>query len=97
MAIQMMDSTLQIDPTVPAAFNNRGLLFYKLKQNKKAIKDYEKAISLDSTISILYANIGLALYFEDRFQEACENFKIAEDKGFALNEYMRRIIRIKCD
>lgn len=97
VAIQMMDSVMLMDSTNAPSYSNRGLLFYKLKQNDKAIADYEKAILLDSTNSSFYLNLGLALYFEDRFKESCINFEKAESMGLVPDAYVRRVRKIKCN
>jgi lipoprotein NlpI len=40
-------------------FNNRGTVYFKLKQFKKAIQDYNQAIELDPEYTHAFNNRGL--------------------------------------
>lgn len=45
-------------PSEARPYNNRGLYFLNQKQYSKAIKDFNKAISLKPNYSLAYANLG---------------------------------------
>lgn len=97
-AINVLDSAILIDSTYEGFYNNRGLLYYKLKENDKAIKDFEKAIKIDSTQSIFYANIALAFYYNDLFEKACEAIEKADNLGLKTDDIkeLKRIKKEKC-
>jgi len=85
-AILLLDSAIKIDHLLWAGlFNNRGLLYYKLSENEKAIEDYSKAIELDPKNPIFYANLTLAYYYEKDFDKACESLSKSEQLGEDLS------------
>ena len=62
-AILLLDTAIKIDRLQWAGlFNNRGLLYFKLSENGKAMEDYKKAITLDPKNPIFYANLALVFY-----------------------------------
>jgi len=93
-AVALLDTAIIIDNQFAGLYNNRGLLFYKLKQNDKAIHDYQKAIELDSTQVTFYTNLALVYYHEDLFTKACEQIEKAEQLGFKI-ENKKEIKQIK--
>jgi tetratricopeptide (TPR) repeat protein len=97
-AINLLDSAILIDSTYVGFFNNRGLLYYKLGESTLAIEDFKKAIQIDSTTSILYANLALALNQNESFEKACKAIKKAEDLGLDTceSETLTRIKKEKC-
>jgi len=97
-AIALLDSAIMIDDSVAALYNNRGLLYYKLKENKKAINDYQRAIRLDSTLHIIYSNLALVYYYEKMFDNACQSIEKAETLGLKVDKYikLKRIKRKYC-
>lgn len=97
-AIAVLDSAILIDSTYEGFYNNRGLLYYKLKENDKSIKDFEKAIKIDSTQSIFYVNLALAFYYNDLFEKACEAIVKADDLGLKTDDIkeLKRIKKEKC-
>jgi tetratricopeptide (TPR) repeat protein len=80
-----MDTAIMIDDSFGDFYCNRGLLYYKLTQNKKAIKDYNKAISLDPGRAVYYANIALAYYYENEFDSACEAITKTRQLGMDIS------------
>jgi len=85
-AIAALDTAISIDSTYAGFYNNRGLLFYKLKENDKAISDYKRAIQLDSTQSSLYENLALAYYNNNLFDKSCEAIEKAEKLGLNIDD-----------
>lgn len=93
-AISFLDTAILFDSTYAPLFNNRGLAYYKLKENKKALKDYQKAIQIDSTQSTFFANIALVYYYENDYNKACEAILKAERLGLDLsNQEFLKIIK----
>ena len=93
-AISLLDTAIKVDSTYSGFYNNRGLLYYKLKQNDKAVEDYNRAITLDSTQSLFHANLALAYYYMEKFDKACESIFKAEQLGLDITE-LKELKRIK--
>jgi len=85
-AITLLDTAISIDHSWGGLFNNRGLLYYKLSENKKAEEDYKQAIILDSTNPVFYVNISLVYYYENDFEKACEALTKSEQLGEDLSD-----------
>jgi len=96
-AIFSMDKAINLCDTFAPFYSNRGLLYYKLKQNQKAELDFKKAIKLDSTKSVYYYNLALTLYFQNRYEESCGALDNAEKIGLNKEESMIREIKSKCE
>lgn len=56
------------------AYINRGRAFYGLGQFNQAIDDFNKAISINSTIRGAYYHLGLAHYSNKKYDLAIENY-----------------------
>ena len=95
----MLDTAIMIDNKYAGFYNNRGLLYYKLKENDKAILDYQKAIELDSTQFTFYSNLALVYYHEDLFDISCQQLEKAESLGLNINDYkeLKRIKKRHCE
>ena len=55
------DKALKIDPTFTLVWQNKGIVYDKLKNYTEAIKAYDKALSIDPTSTIAIGNKKLAL------------------------------------
>jgi len=86
-AISILDTAILLDNSYAPFYNNRGLIYYKLKENNKALLDYQKAIQLDSRQPSFYANIALVYYYEKDFEKARDALKRAEQLGLDLTTY----------
>lgn len=62
------EATLRAD--VAATHVNRGVLFMRKGETEKAIEDFEKGLKIRPEMSEAYINLGAALYFADRYDEA---------------------------
>ena len=79
-AKKWLDNILVLYPNNPGALYNLGVFYSNKKQWKKAIKMYEKSITLydkDSKIEIAdaYQNLGCVLWEDSRREEALEAWK----------------------
>jgi tetratricopeptide (TPR) repeat protein len=79
-AKKWLDNILVLYPNNPGALYNLGVFYGNRKQWKKAIKTYEKSITLydkDSKIEIAdaYQNLGCVLWEDSRREEALEAWK----------------------
>lgn len=73
-AAQYWSTVIQSDPNSAEAYNNRGLAYYNLNQFQKAIKDFDKAISINSEYAVAFNNRGNAYYSLGQFTQALTNF-----------------------
>jgi tetratricopeptide (TPR) repeat protein len=77
-----------------AAYNVRGQVKVQLGRIQEAIPDYDRAISLDSTIGQPYFNRGTAYYIMSKMDLACANWGKAAELGLqnaqmAIGQYCR--------
>ena len=73
-AIQCYTKAIRLDPTYTYAYNNRGGVYYKLKQYAKAIMDFTETIRLEPTSANAYYNRGLAYYDLNQFEKAVRDY-----------------------
>lgn len=76
-AIELYSKSIDMHPNAES-YNNRGILKADLKDAEGAIKDYDKAIELDSSDSFYYYNRGIS------------KVEIKDNKG-AMKDYNRAI------
>ena len=86
-AILLLDTAIRLDNSYAGFYNNRGLIYWKLDKNSKAIEDYKKAISLDSTNWVFHSNIAMVYYSENKIPEACRAFQMAKYLGLNMSGY----------
>ena len=58
-----------------------GYAFFQLENDKKAIEMYDKAIAKGLDDDYIYLYKGLSLRYENQFEKAIENFKIAIERN----------------
>ena len=68
------------------AYNNRGLVKYKLGYINAAIEDYTKAIVLDPNDGIPYYNRGLCKEELQDFDGACLDVRKSQELGYEASE-----------
>ena len=61
------------------AYNNRGLVYLKKGDLKKAIEDYTRAIALKPDYALAYNGRGTAYFNKGKFDTAIQNYKKAID------------------
>ncbi|MEE4257899.1 MAG: hypothetical protein V2I47_12740 [Bacteroidales bacterium] len=90
MTISDYDSCLVYDPGYMLAYTNRGIAYmsvsqydtnYLAKYTSLAQKDFENAISLDSTYADNYYNLAWIYWIEKDYQRACELWHKADELG----------------
>jgi len=98
-AIALLDTAISINPNFPEFYNNRGLLYYKIKKHNEAIEDYKLGIKLDSTQYSFYANLAMVYYYQDSFDIACAKIKKAESLGLEITDFklLREIKEVHCE
>jgi tetratricopeptide (TPR) repeat protein len=48
------NKAIEINPQYAELYNNRGIVYYDLKEYDKAIKDYNKALEIDPQYAMAY-------------------------------------------
>jgi tetratricopeptide (TPR) repeat protein len=86
-AILSITKAIELDSTYFGFYNNRGLIYYKLKENELAKLDFLKAITLNQKFGLPYANLGLTYYYLNQKEKACQSFNKAEELGFKIDNY----------
>ena len=64
--------TIELDPKYAAAYYNRGLSYYALRQHGRAIQDFDKAIELDPKDAKAYYNKACAYALMGDPAKACD-------------------------
>ena len=87
----------KINKKFAAAYNNIGAIYFAQKQYGKAIRQYEKALSMEAQTAGFYSNLGYAYFGEKRYPEAFKSFQKAmaldpntfqqNDRNGALMQY----------
>jgi tetratricopeptide (TPR) repeat protein len=57
-AIEHLTKAIEINPSDPTYYNNRGVVYNQIEQYKNATKDYDKSIKLNSKDGLVYQNRG---------------------------------------
>jgi predicted TPR repeat methyltransferase len=78
-AEELLKSMIAANPSLPAAYNNLGAVYFKMKRWQEAIKVFEKAIHLQPNYVDAYYNLGLALGKANLKKEAMNAFQALLD------------------
>lgn len=99
IALTLLDTAISINDKRPEFYNNRGLIYYKLDENEKAIIDFKKGIELDSTITSFYANLATVYNNEKSYDIACEHIEKAISLGLNIKNYkhLKKIRAKRCE
>ena len=75
---------ISIESDYAGAYNNRGVVYDKIRKNDKALSDYRKAARLDPQEPLYHSNTGIILNRMKRYKEAVTSFNktIKLDPGF---------------
>ena len=74
-ALDQLDPLIKDNPNDAVLFNIRGACYAQIGEPIMAIKQYEKAIEMDSNYSEAYNNLGITLQELDEPEKALENFE----------------------
>ena len=81
-AILDFSKAIEINPTFPDAFRNRGLAKFNIQNYKGAISDYTTAIEINKEDSKAYFERGLSEIFIEQFDNGCLDFNKALADGY---------------
>lgn len=79
-ALEQMLKAKEVEPTLPAAWNNLGNYYGHYGEVTNAFSHYEKAIELDPTESVYYHNFGTTVFLFRK--DAKEYYGITEQQVF---------------
>src|SRR5665647_377762 len=80
-AIELISKAIEVNPSVAAAYANRGNALSALKQHQAAIESYGKALAIKPDYANAYGNRGTALNELKQYQAAIASY----DKATAIN------------
>jgi tetratricopeptide (TPR) repeat protein len=76
-AIRKYQQIIELDPTLPAAYNNLGRLYYQQGRLDEAVKPLRQASQLDPKLEPPRALLGFVLFQRQDFEGARRELKIA--------------------
>lgn len=77
IALDELKQVIAIDPTLPDAYNLRGLIFMRLGDNRQAEESFRRALALNSRDSDVHHNYGWLQCQLGRFPESFRSFEVA--------------------
>lgn len=80
-AIEMLTTSINIDPTFRNSYFNRGVCFQKINMFQEAINDFNKAIELNPTNGECFTNRAVSKFNLNMKNSGCEDLKKALDLG----------------
>ncbi|PZW20738.1 serine/threonine protein kinase [Thermosporothrix hazakensis] len=93
-ALAICEQALQLDPTLAAAYTNKGVSLNGLGRRQEALVAYEQAIQLDPAFPTNYTNKASVLHLMGRLEDAlaaCEQ-ALQLDPNNALTHYSKGVI-----
>ena len=86
-AVEEFSKVIEMMPSSPVLYKDRGTAYRKLGEYELAVKDFEKAIELDKQFAPAYAGLGLlhALAPEPPFRNPAQAQRLV-DKAVALTK-----------
>jgi tetratricopeptide (TPR) repeat protein len=79
-ALAACDRALEIDPSDPTTWTNRGVHLGNLGRYEEALSSHDRAIELNPDYSLALANRAFALSGLERYEEAMQSCQSALDK-----------------
>jgi tetratricopeptide (TPR) repeat protein len=87
LAIQLLDSIIEIKPDYIEAWNRRATLFFAMKDYGRAMADIQEVLSREPRHFGALAGLGMILEELGEDKQALEAFR----KALAINPYMQKI------
>jgi len=90
-ATRCFDRAIKADKHAPEGYNNRGYMEYRKEKYDKAIKYYQKALSIHPTDAVFHYNIATAYFSMHDYKRAAHEYRAA----FQLDpDIFQRVSRI---
>ena len=83
LALDYFKQAILRDSSHAASYCERGYCYASLKNYNEALKAFDKAASLGSQDPLLFLNRGWALYNLGQQDDACRNWQMSEQLGYA--------------
>ena len=93
----LKESEAEADVIKARAFNNRGHAKYMQVEFDAALKDYEEALKMDSSLVVAKYNRGTILYRMSKFEQALEDLKAAADADKDNQEYKEALEKCQAE
>jgi len=77
LAIKSFDATVQLNPQLTLAYNQRGIAYADLGRYRRAVEDYNEAIRLNPGFASTYNHRGIASFQMGELERAIEDFNQA--------------------
>lgn len=84
-AFEKYNKTIELNPNIADAYNNRGVLLRDMGKKEEAFIDYNKAIDLDSNHANAYSNRGSYYLDKQNLEKAFPDCIKARDLGAPYN------------
>ncbi len=65
-------------------FNARGNVYFRKGQYEQAISDYNKAIEINSRLSVAYYNRGISYFYKGEYEKSLGDIIKAQQLGFRI-------------
>ncbi len=78
-AVEQFDKGLSIHPSYTDCYEQLGLAWYRLKDTKKSLYNYENALKLNPTKAVTWNNTGIIYFEQGNYQKAMEVYQKAID------------------
>ncbi len=73
----MFERAVKADKKFSEGYNNLGAIWFSLKDYKKAIREYQRALAVRPDTAAYYANMGFAYFNRNKLPEAIQMFQKA--------------------
>jgi tetratricopeptide (TPR) repeat protein len=87
--IRFYSKAIEADPNNAIAYNDRGIVYYRLDNYRLALKDYNKAIAIKPDFAIAYNNRGSVYFNKKDYEKALKDFnktiELKHDYAYAYN------------
>ncbi len=80
-ALHIFESVLEANPTIPEAWNNKGVVLFRLGRAEEALDCYDRTLSIDSDNMEALRNKGFVLRGLGRLEEALQAYDSVLQKG----------------
>lgn len=90
---------MKIDSKDPLLLNNRGFLYYKMKDHQKALKDINESINIYPSNAYAYRNRALTYLDLGLKDEACKDLSIAQHYDFKVRygDEVEKLVEENCE
>jgi tetratricopeptide (TPR) repeat protein len=73
-ALANYKKAIELNPKIAQTYNNRGLVYYQMKDFPKAESNFDKAIELDPKLTMAYNNKAIIYYERRLYEQAVKYF-----------------------